>query len=115
MITASLRLRNSRIRVFELQGDNIRRAASVAGRDPVKSLVQRTGRWPVPMLGSRYSAGQLVAARSASVTCTALTGRTHGRTDQVCDVKILLANPEPSTHGPYGPAARCKPKVMIWR
>src|SRR5262245_38111505 len=31
---------------------------------------------------------------------TALTGRTHGCTDQACDVKILLANPEPSTHGP---------------
>jgi hypothetical protein len=27
------------------------------------------------------------------------TGRTHGCTDQACDVKILLANPEPSTHG----------------
>jgi len=30
---------------------------------------------------------------------TALTGRTHGCTDQACDVKILLANLEPSTHG----------------
>ena len=30
---------------------------------------------------------------------TAQTGRTHGRTDQVCDVKKVLANPEPSTHG----------------
>jgi hypothetical protein len=28
---------------------------------------------------------------------TALKGRTHGRTDQACYVK--LANPEPSTHG----------------
>ena len=27
------------------------------------------------------------------------TGRTHGCTDQACDVKILLANREPSTHG----------------
>src|SRR5262245_31984586 len=24
----------------------------------------------------------------------------HGCTDQACDVKILLATPEPSTHGP---------------
>src|SRR5215472_9359048 len=30
---------------------------------------------------------------------TALTGRTHGCTDHTCDVKILLANSEPSTHG----------------
>jgi len=29
---------------------------------------------------------------------TALTGRTHGRTDQRCNVKLRLANPEPSTH-----------------
>ncbi|MGY3233228.1 hypothetical protein ACVMAJ_000118 [Bradyrhizobium sp. USDA 4448] len=27
----------------------------------------------------------------------AQTGRTHGCSDQSCDVKILLANPEPST------------------
>src|SRR5271170_8378184 len=27
------------------------------------------------------------------------TGRTHGCTDQACNVKILLANSEPSTHG----------------
>jgi hypothetical protein len=31
---------------------------------------------------------------------TAQTGRTHGCSDQCCNVKILLANPEPSTHGP---------------
>jgi hypothetical protein len=35
--------------------------------------------------------------------CTAQTGRTHGCTDQACDVKILLANPEPSTHGTEPP------------
>ena len=29
-----------------------------------------------------------------------IKGRTHGCTDQLCDVKILLANSEPSTHGP---------------
>src|SRR5215469_18134789 len=28
-----------------------------------------------------------------------LTGRTHGCTDQQCDVKISLAHSEPSTHG----------------
>ena len=32
---------------------------------------------------------------------TALKGRTHGSTDQACDVKISLANPEPSTHGTF--------------
>ena len=32
----------------------------------------------------------------ASGPCAALTGRTHGRTDQACDAKISLANPEPS-------------------
>src|ERR1700747_2471704 len=31
---------------------------------------------------------------------TAQTGRTHGCSDHRCKVKILLANPEPSTHGP---------------
>ena len=31
----------------------------------------------------------------ASGLCAALTGRTHGCTDQQCDVKILLANSEP--------------------
>ena len=35
----------------------------------------------------------------ASGHVTALTGRTHGCTDQRRDVKILLANSEPSTHG----------------
>jgi hypothetical protein len=35
----------------------------------------------------------------ASGHVTALTGRTHGCTDQQRDVKILLANSEPSTHG----------------
>jgi hypothetical protein len=30
----------------------------------------------------------------------ALKGRTHGCTDQACNVKILLANSEPSTHDP---------------
>jgi hypothetical protein len=30
---------------------------------------------------------------------TALTGRTHGCTDQATRRDILLANPEPSTHG----------------
>jgi hypothetical protein len=30
---------------------------------------------------------------------TACVGRTHGRTDQRCDVKFFLAKSEPSTHG----------------
>lgn len=37
--------------------------------------------------------------------CTAQIGRTHGCSDPFCDVKIFLANPEPSTHGPK-PAVR---------
>ena len=28
-----------------------------------------------------------------------IKGRTHGCTDQLCDVKNVLANSEPSTHG----------------
>jgi hypothetical protein len=31
---------------------------------------------------------------------TAQEGRTHGCSDHCCKVKIPLANPEPSTHGP---------------
>jgi hypothetical protein len=31
--------------------------------------------------------------------CAALTGRTHGCTDQPANVKKTLANSEPSTHG----------------
>ena len=34
-------------------------------------------------------------------------GRTHGCSDQPCCVKILLANPEPSTHGPMLPISKC--------
>jgi hypothetical protein len=36
----------------------------------------------------------------ASGLCAALTGRTHGCTDQPANVKKTLANSEPSTHGP---------------
>ena len=36
-------------------------------------------------------------------------GRTHGRSDQCCKVKILLANPEPSTHGPKRTLSRLQP------
>jgi len=36
-----------------------------------------------------------------AVMGAASTGRTHGSTDQACDVKISLANPEPSTHGTF--------------
>src|SRR6266478_9591556 len=35
----------------------------------------------------------------ASGLCAALTGRTHGCTDQPANVKKTLANSEPSTHG----------------
>jgi hypothetical protein len=35
----------------------------------------------------------------------ASTGRTHGRSDQACDVKKVLANTEPSTHGTDRPFA----------
>jgi two-component system, LuxR family, response regulator FixJ len=35
----------------------------------------------------------------ASGRCAALTGRTHGCTDQPANVKKTLANSEPSTHG----------------
>jgi hypothetical protein len=34
----------------------------------------------------------------ASGLCAALTGRTHGCTDQPANVKKTLANSEPSTH-----------------
>ena len=45
----------------------------------------------------------------ASGHLTALIGRTHGCTDQLRDVKILLANSEPSTHGTSRrAAAQCK-------
>lgn len=39
----------------------------------------------------------------ASGQVTAFKGRTHGCSDQACSVKILLANPEPSTHDPKLP------------
>jgi len=35
----------------------------------------------------------------ASGLCAALTGRTHGCTDQPSSVKKTLDNSEPSTHG----------------
>src|SRR5215470_5646103 len=37
-----------------------------------------------------------------------LKGRTHGCTDQVCYARILLANPEPSTHGTKRTSRPCK-------
>ena len=40
---------------------------------------------------------------------TALKGRTHGSTDQACDVKISLANPEPSTHGTKRTSGNVRP------
>jgi len=39
-----------------------------------------------------------------------IKGRTHGCTDQACDVKILLANLEPSTHGTK---LTCQRRVIV--
>ena len=39
-----------------------------------------------------------------------LKGRTHGCTEQACDVKKALANSEPATHGPSRHSRHCK----IW-
>jgi hypothetical protein len=40
-------------------------------------------------------------------------GRTHGCTDQACDVKISLANPEPSTHGHKVDGPKASPDVRF--
>src|SRR6516225_4555223 len=48
-----------------------------------------------------------------AVMSTAQTGRTHGCSDQCCKVKILLANPEPSTHGPTQ-TLRCVPVMSAF-
>jgi hypothetical protein len=57
----------------------------------------------------------------ASGLCAALTGRTHGCTDQPANVKKTLANSEPSTHGTkrtfqdVGPFVRFRAKAdMVW-
>src|SRR6516225_5773545 len=42
-----------------------------------------------------------------------LKGRTHGCTDQVCYAKILLANPEPSTHGTKRTLPRAEPCLLL--
>ena|SRR5690349_16359439 len=47
----------------------------------------------------KNDAADAEAIREA-VMSTALKGRTHGRTDQCCNVKKVLANLEPSTHDP---------------
>ena len=47
----------------------------------------------------------------ASGHLTALIGRTHGCTDQQRDVKILLANSEPSTHGTPMPSGGVHPII----
>src|ERR1700747_1865500 len=46
---------------------------------------------------------------------TAQTGRTHGCSDQCCNVKIFLANPEPSTHGPSRHFAASQQLGRFWR
>jgi hypothetical protein len=40
-----------------------------------------------------------------------IKGRTHGRTDQACNVKIVLANQEPSTHGTQRPLGRSPSEI----
>jgi hypothetical protein len=52
-----------------------------------------------PIVARELTLERPSSAMPKAVMRTALTGRTHGRTDQQCDVKISLANPEPSTHG----------------
>ena len=37
----------------------------------------------------------------------------YGCTDQACDVKILLANSEPSTHGPFRRLPRCSDTSIV--
>jgi hypothetical protein len=53
----------------------------------------------------------------ASGLCAALTGRTHGCTDQPASVKKTLANSEPSTHGRIGltEIIRCLSASLIGR
>src|SRR5689334_12379880 len=46
----------------------------------------------------------------ASGLCAALTGRTHGCTDQPANVKKTLANSEPSTHGTK---RTCPPSLLM--
>ena len=47
----------------------------------------------------------------ASGLCAALTGRTHGCTDQPANVKKTLANSEPSTHGTELPIPNVRSSV----
>jgi hypothetical protein len=42
------------------------------------------------------------------------TGRTHGCTDQTCNVKILLANSEMSTHGGKADMSVVISDVRFW-
>jgi len=51
----------------------------------------------------------------ASGLCAALTGRTHGCTDQPASVKKTLANSEPSTHGTSLPSAHVRFHGEYWR
>jgi hypothetical protein len=50
----------------------------------------------------------------ASGLCAALTGRTHGCTDQAANVKKALANAEPSTHGTKRTWRDFRPFVRFW-
>src|SRR5260370_34026343 len=71
-----------------MQSRSIRRT----GQTPRARAMVNAGFWPGPdPRRAIWPAGM----------GTASTGRTHGCTDQACDVKISLANPEPSTHGTF--------------
>ena len=43
-----------------------------------------------------------------------IIGRTHGCSDQTCDVKKVLANTEPSTHGTFETFGALSEKVCSW-
>jgi hypothetical protein len=42
---------------------------------------------------------QTITTIGSDIAKSVFQGPIHGSTDQACDVKILPANPEPSTHG----------------
>jgi hypothetical protein len=93
------------------QGDRYLRSLFVAGALSVIRYAKAHGSkhrpWLTALLARRPAKVAAIArpgpdprrALWPAVMRTAPTGRTHGRTDQVCDVKKVLANPEPSRHG----------------
>jgi hypothetical protein len=90
--------------VFQVHG------VDAEGRRRLGGRTARNAEPVDPAIGTTHSCqcitecGLLTGTRSAegimaSGMRTALTGRTHGCTDQRRNVKIPLANSEPSTHG----------------